>query len=151
MSGYTQAANDRLGNFDLLIENTGSKTLRFQLRTFDHTTSPSGYAAVGNAVVIVPGGAQTVSYSLINKRAGLFGSGNTETDLSGSATTAKANISVVLRNKADLRGSQIDICAGGHVGWGYDSAFNKASVNKNWGAVPDAPNAPAPNGGEGIN
>ena len=151
MSGYAQAANERLGNFDLLIENTGANTLRFQLRTFDNASSPSGYAAVGSAVVVVPGGTKTVSYSLVNKRAGLFGSGNTATDLSGSATTAKANVSVVIRNKADLRGGQIDICSGGHVGWGYDQAFNKASVNKNWGNQPDSSGSTAPSGGEGAN
>jgi len=151
MSGYAQAANERLGNFDLVIENTGANTLRFQLRTFDGTTSPSGYAAVGSAVVVVPGGTKTVSYSLVNKRAGLFGSGNTATDLSGSATSTKANVSVVIRNKADLRGGQIDICAGGHAGWGYDQGINPNVTSKNWGAPPDAPSTAAPHGGEGNN
>lgn len=151
MSGYAQTANERLGNFDLLIENTGVNTLRFQLRTFDSTTSPSGYAAVGNAVVVVPGGSKTVSYSLVNKRAGLFGSGNTATDLSGSAASTKANISVVMRNKADLRGGQIDITQGGHAGWGYDQAFNKNSTSKNWGAPPDSSGTAAPSGGQGFN
>lgn len=151
MSGYAQSANERLGNFDLLIENTGSNTLRFQLRTFDNASSPSGYASVGSAVVVVPGGTKTVSYSLVNKRAGLFGSGNTATDLSGSATSTKANVSVVMRNKADLRGAQIDINAGGHAGWGYEQAFDKGSTAKNWGNQPDSSGDTTPTGGQGAN
>jgi hypothetical protein len=41
----------------------------------------------------------------------------------------------VIRNKADLRGAQIDIVAVGRKGWGYDDAFNKPELKKKWGSV----------------
>jgi hypothetical protein len=78
-AGYAQSANERLGNIDFIVENTGSNTLYMTLGQYDGDTSPSGYAKVGTAFVVVPGGVQTKSYSLVSKRIGFFGSGNTET------------------------------------------------------------------------
>ena len=137
-SGYAQSANERLGNIDFIVENTGANTLYMTLGQWDGNTSPSGYAKVGTAFVVVPGGTQTKSYSLLSKRIGFFGSGNTSTALSGTATSAKANITAVLRNKADLRGAQIDIVATGRKGWGYDEAWNKFELKKKWGTVSNA-------------
>lgn len=134
-AGYAQSANERLGNIDFIVENTGSNTLYMTLGQWDGNTSPSGYAKVGAAFVVVPGGVQTKSYSLASKRIGFFGSGNTLTTLAGVATSTKANITAVLRNKADLRGAQIDILAVGRKGWGYDEGFNKLELKKKWGTV----------------
>jgi hypothetical protein len=134
-SGYAQSANERLGNIDFIVENTGANTLYMILGQYDGNTSPSGFAHVGSAFVVVPGGVKTQSYSLVSKRIGFFGSGNTKTDLSGVATSTKANITAVLRNKSDLRGAQIDIVATGRRGWTYDEGWNKFELKKKWGAV----------------
>lgn len=137
-AGYAQSANERLGNIDFIVENIGTTTLYMTLGQWDGNTSPSGYAKVGAAFVVVPGGTQTKSYALVNKRIGFFGSGNTAANLSGSATGAKANITAVLRNKADLRGAQIDIVAATRKGWGYDEGWNKLELKKKWGTVSNA-------------
>lgn len=137
-AGYAQSANERLGNIDFIVENTGSNTLYMTLGQYDGDTSPSGFAKVGTAFVVVPGGTQTKSYSLVSKRIGFFGSGNTATNLSGTATSAKANVTAVLRNKSDLRGAQIDIVATGRRGWGYDQGWNKLELKKKWGSVSNA-------------
>ena len=46
LHGYAQAANERLGNVDFQIENTGDIPLNFILRQYDGVTLPSGYADV---------------------------------------------------------------------------------------------------------
>ena len=157
-AGYAQSANDRLGAIDFIVENTTfdeknltSATLYLQLRQYDGTTSPSGYVNVGTPFVVVPGGTQTKHFNLLSKRVAFFGSGNTKVDLSGAATSVKANITAVIRNKADIRGAQIDIIAGGRRGWGFDEAFNRKELTKKWGAPPDAPGTSAPSGGGGVN
>ena len=139
-AGYAQSANERLGNIDFLFENTGPNTAYIKLGQWDGTTSPSGYATVGTPFTVVPGGVKTVSFVLLSKKVAFFGSGNTS-----------VNISSVLRNKADLRGGQIDIVAVGRQGWGYDDAFNKAELQKKWGSV-GAPASTASNtqAGPGI-
>ena len=138
-SGYAQAANERLGNIDFVVENTGANTLYMILGQYDGNTAPSGFAHVGSAFVVVPGGVKTQSYSLVNKRIGFFGSGNTATNLSGTATSTKANITAVIRNPADIRGAQIDIVATGRRSWGYDEGWNKFELKKNWGVVQTPP------------
>jgi len=124
LAGYAQSANDRLGNVDFIFENTGSNQVYIQLRQYDGTTSPSGYANVGSAFTVVPGGTSTRSYTFLSKRIGFFGSGST-----------KVNISSAIRNKGDLRGAQIDIVATGRRSWGYDQAFDKATLTQQWGWV----------------
>jgi len=150
-AGYAQSANERLGNIDFIVENTGANTLYMTLGQWDGNTSPSGFAKVGAAFVVVPGGVQTKSYSLVSKRIGFFGSGNTATNLSGTATSAKANITAVLRNKADLRGAQIDIVATGRKGWAYDEGWNKLELKKKWGTVSNAGASGAQAGTGNIN
>ncbi len=150
-AGYAQSANERLGNIDFIVENTGANTLYLTLGQYDGNTSPSGFAKVGAAFVVVPGGTQTKSYSLVSKRIGFFGSGNTATDLTGRATSAKADVTAVLRNKSDLRGAQIDIVATGRRGWGYDEAWNKLELKKKWGTVSNAGASGAQAGTGNIN
>lgn len=123
-AGYAQSANDKLGNIDFVFENTGPNQAYIQLMQYDGVTAPSGYALVGSAFTVVPGGALTKSYVLLNKRVAFFGSGNTS-----------VNVSAVIRNKADLRDAQIDIVAVGRRGWGYDDGFNKLELQKKWGSV----------------
>lgn len=123
-AGYAQSANERLGNVDFVFENTGPNSAYIKLGQYDGTTSPSGFATVGTPFTLVPGGVKTVSYVLLSKRVGFFGSGSTT-----------VNISAVIRNKADLRGGQIDIVAGGRKGWGYDEGFNRNELIKQWGSV----------------
>jgi hypothetical protein len=124
-AGYAQSANDRLGNIDFVFENIGANTAYIKLAQYDGTTSPSGYAQIGDAFTVVAGGAITKSYVLLSKRVAFFGSGNTS-----------VNISTVIRNKADLRGGQIDIVAVGRKGWGLDPGFDAPQLTKKWGSVP---------------
>ena len=123
-AGYAQSANDRLGNIDFVFENTGANQAYIKLAQYDGTTSPSGYAQIGDAFTVAAGGVITKSYVLLSKRVAFFGSGNTT-----------VNISTVIRNKADLRGAQIDIVAVGRKGWGLDPAFNPPELTKKWGSV----------------
>jgi hypothetical protein len=138
MAGYAQAINDRLGNFDLVVENTGDNTLWMIVRSQQHgvTAFTSGYGDVGSWFTVAPRGVQTKSYSLVDKRVGFFGSGRNS---SAVASSTKANVSVVLRNKADLRGAGIDIVTMGRRGWGVDEAFDAPTLTKKWGAPPDSP------------
>jgi hypothetical protein len=124
-AGYAQSANDRLGNIDFVFENTGANQAYIKLGQYDGSTSPSGYATVGAPFTVAPGGVITKSYVLLSKRVAFFGSGSTT-----------VNISAVIRNKADLRGGQIDIVAGGRKGWGLDPAFDAPQLTKKWGSVP---------------
>jgi hypothetical protein len=126
LAGYAMnAANDRLGNFDLVIENTGANSL--YLRVKEQTLPQSGFSDVGSPITVVPKGTVTRSYSILSKRIGFFGSGNTI-----------ANISPVLRNKGDLRGAQIDIVQIGRRGWSWDNAFDQKSFKSpGWGTQPD--------------
>lgn len=149
-AGYAQSANDRLGTFTLVVENTGSNTLNFIAKKHDGTTSPSGFAPIGTAMTIVPGGVLSQTYSITDKRLGFFGSGNTATDLSGSAASTKARLSVVIPGKASLSGAQIDIVTSGRKGWGYEEGFDAKTTSKRWGAPPDYPSEPPPSGGGGF-
>jgi hypothetical protein len=120
LSGYAYRGGDRLGNFDLTIENTGANSLYFQLK---EQTNPSGaFVAVGAAQTLVPKGVKTVSYNILSQRLGFFGSGNTT-----------ANVSFSMRNKGNLRGAQVDIVVTGRRGWGFDPGFNQNSEVPNWG------------------
>ena len=136
-SGYAESAGDRLGTLDFQFENTGPNAAYIRLMAYDGQTSPSGYAYVGAAEYtsdtafkgfkVVPGGTVTKHVSLLSKRVAFFGSGNTT-----------VNITPVLRNKADLRGAQIDIVATGRRSWGYDEGWDKKELKKKWGAYPAA-------------
>ena len=129
-AAYALAAGDRLGPITFVVHNTGANTLTLQLREHDGTTSPSGYknvVGVSAFTTIVAGGQANINTVLLNKQVGFFGSGNTT-----------ANISTVLRNKADLRGAQIDIVPLGRRGFGWDDAFDKAAFKApGWGTSPD--------------
>lgn len=135
LAGYALAANDRLGNINFVIENTGPNTLWMEIREFvgvaNTSVANSGYFPVSAALTIVPGGNQTVSLSLVSQQVGFFGSGNTV-----------AAISTVFRNPADRRGAQIDIVAVGRVGWGVDPAFPTGAFRPKWGSPPDRPDIP---------
>jgi len=134
LAGYAQYANSALGNVDILLENTGSNTLTFVAKEYPVTAAKggvSGYGVVGDFITVVPKGVRTVSYNVVSKRIGFFGSGNTT-----------ANVSINFRNKADLRGAQIDIVATGRRGWGFDDGFNRPELTKKWGRQPDDPTSP---------
>lgn len=139
LRGYAQATNERLGSIDFLIENTGNIALVFQLRQYDGATSPSGYANVGAQVTVNARGKKTVSYNLLGKRVGFFGSGVAATvtvnGVSSLYTSTTANITAVYHNKGDLRGAQIDLVAVGRRGWTYDDAFSKPELKKKWGTM----------------
>ena len=125
LAGYAVAANDRLGPIDFVVENTGENTLTLFLREYDGTTSPSGWAQIGAGHTVVAKGVKTISTVLLSKTVGFFGSGATS-----------ANISSVLRNKANLRGAQVDIVQSGRKGWGFDDGFNKdAFRSPGWPAL----------------
>lgn len=134
VAGYAQRANERLGNVDFIFENTGLKDANIIVKEWDGTTSPSGYKAIGTWFTVDAKGTTTKSFSLVSKRVGFFGSG-----VGGSTAV---NITAAIRNPADLRGAQIDIVAGGRRGWGYDDAFDRATLTKNWGPPPDRPSDP---------
>jgi hypothetical protein len=101
----------------------------------------SGFTNVGAAVTIVPRGAKTLSYNILSKKFGFFGSGQ---DASGNAKSVTANVTVVLRNPADLRGAQVDLVNTGKRGWGSDLVFNDPVFFKQWGNPPDYPNGVTP-------
>ena len=136
LAGYAQFANASLGNVDVIIENTGSNTLYFVLKEYPIPASVfgsvSGYCNVGPAVTVVPCGVRTVSYNLVSKRVGFFGSGSTV-----------ANLTLVFRNKGDIRGAQIDLVVTGRRGWGYDDGFQRGTLTKRWGSPPDDPATPS--------
>lgn len=138
-AGYAQAAGDRLGNIDFIFENTGANQAYVKLAQYDGSTSPSGYADIGAAITLAPGGVKTVSYVILGKRVAFFGSGNTT-----------VNISTALRNHGDLRGAQIDIVAVGRKGWGYDPAFDQPQLTKKWGNVPSVSTSSNINAGSGL-
>ena len=118
LAGAAHTAGDRLGSFDLIIENTGSNDLTLLFKTY----SESSWTQIGSSVTVKAGGGTTTEhFSLINKTLGFFGSGNTT-----------ANITVVIRNKGDLRGAQIDLKTPGHKGWGYDLGFDKNANRTPW-------------------
>jgi hypothetical protein len=139
LHGYAQATNERLGYVNFLIENTGNIALAFQLRQYDGSTGPSGYANVGGQTTVNARGSKMVAYNLLSKRVGFFGSGVAATvtinGVSQLVTSTTANISVVWSNKAQLDGRQIDLVATGRRGWTYDDAFAKAELKKKWGTV----------------
>ena len=139
-NGYLQYANERLGNLDLIIENTSDYDLYFQAKVAS-TLTASGFTNIGSAVTIKPKGLKTLSYNILAKKFGFFGSG---VDSAGAAKSVTANVSTVLRNKGDLRGAQVDIVNAGKRGWGYDAIFNDPVIGKYWGNPPDAPNGTSP-------
>ncbi|MDD5305671.1 MAG: hypothetical protein PHS14_21440 [Elusimicrobia bacterium] len=124
--------NERLGNINFIVENTGLNTLWLEFREFvgvaNTPVAASGYVNLGAALQIVPGGTASQALSVLSEQIGLFGSGNTT-----------ANVSCVFRNPADRRGAQIDIVVVGRVGWGTDPAFPVKAYRPNWGSPPDRP------------
>lgn len=139
LRAYAQAANERLGTVDFLVENTGDIALVVQLRKFDGTTSPSGYGNIGAQTTVNPRGRRSISYTLLGKRVGFFGSGVAASVTVGGVTkyvtSTSANISAVVHNKGDLRGAQIDIVAVGRKSWAYDEAYPYGELKKKWGTV----------------
>lgn len=128
VAGYAQRGNERLGNFDLIIENTGVNALTLFVREHDGVTSPSGYKNLLGPISIVPKGNDTVSLKLLAKKIAFFGSGNTT-----------ANISVALRNPANLRGAQIDVVAVERRNFGFDDGANKKAMRSpGWPTLPNA-------------
>lgn len=130
IGGYALAGNDRLGNFDLVIdlpvtENTNSLYLR--IKEHDGVTAPSGWKDIAAPITVVPGGTKTVSLVVLNKRIGFFGSGN-----------VTANISTVQRNKAALGGGQIDIVQVARRGWGFEDGMDVDSFRPNWPTLPNS-------------
>lgn len=129
-AGYAYST-ERLGNVDLLVENTGLTTLTMMVAQFV-SGNPSSYALIVPWFTVVPGGTTTKLMVVPTKQVAFFGSGSTT-----------ANISFAFRNPANLRGAQIDIVPIGRFGWTYDIAFNTASF------LPDWPNLPT-DGPEGV-
>lgn len=150
LRGYAQAANERLGAIDFQVENTGNIALAFQLREYDGTTSPSGYANVGAQYSVAARGKRTISYNLLSKRVGFFGSGVAATvtvnGVSQYITSTTANITAVIHNKGDLRGAQIDLVAVGRRGWTIDDGFASPELRKKWGSVNNATGVIDPTG-----
>jgi len=125
MEGYVQAANERLGNFDLIIENRGANTLTILLKECGLSAGGTGpYTPLGGYYTVVAGGIKSINLSVLSQRIGFFGSGNTT-----------ANFSTVIKNAADLRGAQIDIVATGRRGYGFDTANDTKAGRPKWGTV----------------
>jgi hypothetical protein len=140
MAGYAQTTNARLGNITLIVENTGTNPLRLYVKEYDGSTSPSGYADIGTYVDIVPCGQKDIALTGVqSQRLGFFGSGYDSTLGAGVPRSTKANITIAFRNPADLRGAQIDLCAAGRKGWGFDQAFDKGLLTKKWPALGGTP------------
>ena len=133
--GYAQVANDRLGNVDFEIENTGTNPVVVWVAQYDGVTAPSGFAKIGSTYNIVPGGTMTKSYSILSKKIAFFGSGYNAAVGVGSTASSKVNITGTVRNPSNLRGAQFDIAAAGRTGWGTDPGWNSAELTKKWGTV----------------
>ena len=134
IAGYLLAANDRLGKFDIVVENNGLTDATIILKEYTGRTggvAVSGFEPIGSHFVVKAGGTLTRGYTLLSKKVGLFGSGN-----------ATVNVSTVIRNKGNLRGAQIDIVNAGRRGWGFDPGFNTKAFKPVWGSPPDAPALP---------
>lgn len=116
-SAFAVARTQRLGQFSLVIENTGANTLSMRCATLSGTT----WTPIEAIFTVVPRGNTTRNYSLVDKVIGFFGSGSTT-----------ANISTVIRNKSDLRGAQIDLVTQGRKGWGYDPALPTGAFGPTW-------------------
>jgi hypothetical protein len=120
LAGYAYRNNDRLGNVDLMIENTGPNSLYFVVK---EQTNPSGaFVPVSTPVTVVPKGLKTLSLNLLSKKIGFFGSGNTI-----------ANVQLTQRNPGNLTGAHIDIVVTGKRGWGYDPGLSPGDQLPNWG------------------
>ena len=168
LSGYAQTANERLGALDLVFENTGRVPAYIRVKRFvSAATLPSGYTdvqptvtgvmpggvigtSVGPEIYVRAGGVVTRSYNLLSQRIGFFGSGVAGTVTVGGVSTyvtsTTVNISAVLRNKADLRGAQIDIAQVGRQAWGYDQAMNTPILTKKWGSIDSSTGVVNPTG-----
>jgi hypothetical protein len=119
LAGYAYRVNDRLGNLDLMIENTGANSLYFVVK---EQTNPSGaFVAVSTPVTVVPKGLKTISLNLLSKKVGFFGSGNTT-----------ANVQFTQRNPSNLSGAQTDIVVTGRRGWGYDAGLSAGDKLPTW-------------------
>jgi hypothetical protein len=129
VAGYA-FATARLGNVDLVFENTGDNTLSAKCSQFV-SGNPSSYVQIVPWFTVVPGGTVTKSLCLPGVSApgpqiAFFGSGRTT-----------ANISVVARNPANLRGIEVSIVPIGRFGWGFDTAFDQGSFLPTWPSLPN--------------
>ena len=126
LAGYATRANERLGSFQLLVQNTGSNSLYLRIKEYDGVTSPSGWFDVAGPYTIVAAGSYPVNVNTLSQKVGFFGSGNTT-----------ANIQINYNNPSDLRGAQIDLVATGRKGWGFDDGFNTNAFTAKLGKAPD--------------
>lgn len=130
IAGYAYAT-ERLGNVDLLIENTGDTTLSMKVAQFVSGSPTSSYSQIVPMFTVVPGGNVTKQLVVAGAIApgpqiAFFGSGGTT-----------ANVTIVFRNPGNLRGVQVDIVPIGRFGWGFDVAFNQASFLPTWPTLPN--------------
>ena len=134
LAGYGIAADGRCGNLDLVFENTGVNPATVTLKEFLGVGAPgtvSGYSPILPApVVLVPKGTRTVSISVLSRKIGIFGSGNTT-----------VNISTVIRNMGNLRGAQVDLFVPGRRGWSYEPAARRDN-SPGYGPLLDEPSIP---------
>jgi hypothetical protein len=121
LSGYLYRFGDRLGNFDILIENTGKNDLYFVAKEQTDTSSSGSFIPVCTPVTVVPKGLKTISLNVISKKIGFFGSGNTI-----------ANVQITFRNPSNLSGSGWDLVVTGHRGWGYDPGLSDGDKAPTW-------------------
>lgn len=123
IAGYA-ISTQRLGNFDLLIENVGDTTLTMCVKQFV-SGSPSSYSIIVPWFSVVPGGTTSKACVVNTQQIGFFGSGGTT-----------ANITFSYRNPANLRGAQVDIVPVGKYGWTYDIAYPTGSTQPTWPNLP---------------
>jgi hypothetical protein len=121
-AGYLVAASERLGNFDINFDNTGTGDAFIQLKEL----TGSGFVNLGASQAVKAGGSKTVSLVLLSKTVGIFGSGKTT-----------INASVNIRNKADLRGADFNIVNLFKRGYGLDTGASSAVI----GTAPTYPAA----------
>lgn len=113
-------------------DGTGTVTAMALMNLSGGADSAESYTTLVSSFTVYAKGTITKSLKLVSKRIGFFGSGG----------PTFVNISAAIRNPSDLRGAQIDIVASGRKGWGYDTAFDKGTLTKNWGPPPDRPADP---------
>ena len=123
LEGFALTANAKLGQIDVIFENTGTNDCLLQVQQFVPTSGASGaYTALGSSFSVKRGGVVSKSFVITSARFGLFGSGPTT-----------VNMTVTIRNPAELRGGEFTLDYQGRTGWNnYDVAFDSAAVTPTW-------------------
>jgi hypothetical protein len=117
LSGYALRLNDRFGAVDFVFENVGTNTATLDIREFLSGYPTSSYVHAPSALgwpftVVAGGGVVTKHVVTASQQLGIFGSGNTQ-----------VNVTIALRNPADRRSPMVECIPVGKQNWGYAPGY----------------------------